>query len=117
VSRIGDKQVVHFASLIVPEKESAWVEFSLGNWVPRINIVFETKPPAEGQPAAPAGISLEPVGDYGKMVFTNWDNALGAATTAPFELGKSNDGKTISVMVWHIRTGSVHRLDLQFLVS
>lgn len=116
--RVGEREVIHTATLILPTKEDAWVDFMLGSWHVRVNVAFRNDPSEPGKPISPAGIELESKDDHAKLTLTNWANPLGTATKQPVEFATTSDGAKVYLMIWHTSTGGeVERLDLQFLLE
>lgn len=111
--RIGDKELVYSSSLIIPEGEEAWLSFKLDDWEINFKIIFVTSPDKTG----PQEVKLEAIQDTVHLSLINWNNSLGTAITKPTRIGETNDGRLLSFMANHWRIGTVHRLDLQFLLG
>jgi hypothetical protein len=60
-------------------------------------------------------LSVEGEGNDGALVFSNWNNPLGAATKEPLEFASDDKGRSIAVQcsVWKI--GDSHQVFLQFI--
>lgn len=116
--QVGGRQVVHTASLILPENEDAWIEFVVQAWKVRLQIVFENTPstPAPNEPRGKSepGLRVEARADHGRLVFHNWTHSLPIVTTSPVQVGTTSAGSKLVLMAWHTLTGPVHRVDLQF---
>lgn len=114
--RIGAREVAHTAILLIPPGEDGWLEFNVGSWTARLKLVFRTVPAKEGTSTG-ASLELEAMEDHACLTFTNWDNGLGTATIRPIDFARLSDGRTVTAMIWHAKTGDMHRVDLQFLVG
>ena len=110
--KIGVRDVVHTATLIIPGGEDAWVSFELGSWHVKLNIVFLSSKKEDK-----SAIAIETVEDYAKLLLTNWDNSIGTATLKPLGLATTSDGKRLSLMISHILIGKTNKLDLQFMLG
>ena len=108
MERIGNQVVIHTATLLVPEGQSAWVEFPANTWNVRINVIFLD------DPSFPESrTTLQGVGDHAEMRITNWNNALPMATEQPSLLG-STDNHQIMYMFSGFRVGGMRQITLQF---
>ncbi|MDA3838636.1 MAG: hypothetical protein PF574_06610 [Candidatus Delongbacteria bacterium] len=110
---IGDKKVVHTASLIIPENEKASFDFSVGNW--EINLQVFCK--IDKDEAKQGILAVEIIDGIPNMILTNWLNSLGMATIEPVEFGTTDSGNKLYTMIsqWYI--GGVNKIDIQFLLG
>ena len=113
---IGDKKVIHSASLIVPEGDSALVEFSIELWKARVRIAFKND--LEGDSKSTIDVKGEnDVSGESSITFLNWKNPIGTATTIPVRIGRTNTNQEIFIMAAHWYIGSVNKLDIHFLLG
>jgi hypothetical protein len=110
--KIGNREVVHTFSIIVPDKEDAWVDFNVGQWNINLRIYF-----TEDKGKDTGALSLEVLQDIPHLNLINWRNALGTATIKPIELGTTSDGRQLSFMLTHWLIGETNKLDIQFLLG
>lgn len=111
--KIGDRDIVHTSSLIIPGGKDAWIEFNIGSWLVKVNVIFKDSDEEDKS----GSIVIEAVEDYAKVTFFGWNNSLGSATVKPVNLGKTNEGQQLAFMATHWLVGSVNRLDMQFLLG
>ncbi len=108
---IGDKKVISFFSLIVPDGVPSTVESLTDGQTIKLKLLFY---PNEGdQP----WIDWQPEGDYLIINFRGWKNSLATATEKPVKIATDPNGKNLGFMVAHWRVGSVNRIDFQLLLG
>ena len=115
--KVGTREVVYTATVLIPSREEAWLEFSVGGWLVKLNLLLVAEEAKPGDATPTPRLSIEAVDDHARLVLYNWSNALGTATSEPVEMGRASNGQVLSVMVWHVRTGEADRIDLQFLLG
>ncbi len=106
--KIGGREHITTAALLVPEGEDAWVEFLAGTWNVRIHVVFKDDP-ANATPS----FSLAAEEDHAVLSIINWKTPLPSATIKPFALGQT-DGKTIVVLFSGYAVDGLKRIELSF---
>ena len=111
--KIGERDVVHTASLIVPKGENAIVDFRVGQWDISLKIIFVRN----DDKAEKGSISLEVIDGNPQISLINWNNSLGTATIQPAVLGTANDGRKLSFMLCHWLIGDTNKVDIQFLLG
>lgn len=111
--KIGNKEIVHTTSLIIPKDEEAVIDFKVGNWEIELRLLFKI----EKENTKKGIISLEVTDKIPKLILTNWFNALGMATKMPIEFGTTDNGKKLYIMICHWYIGDVNKIDLQFLLG
>lgn len=110
-TRVGNLTVVSEATLLLPHGDDGFVDFKLGGWHVKVQVVLvETE---DGE----LGLSLETRGDTARLQLTNWKNSLGSATRSPIEVGLTSEGSPLLLMVLHNKVGEVDHLHLQFLME
>ncbi len=111
--KVGGREVVHTATLIIPKGEDALVDFDVGQWKISLRILFVSK----DKDAEKGSLSIEVVDGNPQLSLFDWNNSLGTATVRPFELGTASDGRKLSVMLSHWLIGETNKLDIQFLLG
>ena len=119
--KIGDKEIVYTASLVVPEGETVFIEFLIGRWRPQFKIDFKNDPDNK----SPSRIDIEGqnhAGGIQSLSFVNWNNPMGTALMKPATIGKTNTGQSVFLIAahWYIGNetkGHVHKVDVHFLLG
>ena len=110
---IGRYPVIHSASLIIPDKETARVEFQVGTWAIKVRFSFEEKHEGEEE----GSITIKPVDGIAHITFFGWDNVLGTGLKQPVLLGEANTGQKVLFILTHHRVGELNKLDVSFLLD
>ena len=113
--KIGDRNVVHNCSMIVPDGETASIEFLLGSWTVRIRINFIQSGDDEKSTitvTAASGVDGESL-----ITFVNWRNPIGTATTIPVVIARTNTNQELLIMAAHWMIGNVNKVDIHFLLG
>lgn len=110
---IGDRKVVYNCSLILPEGETASIEFLIDHWRVKIQINFLN----DAERTSESIISINRTDQELLITFLNWKNPVGTATIKPVEIGRTNTRQQLSMMAAHWFIGSVNKLDLHFLLD
>lgn len=105
--KIGGRQVIDTASLIVPKGEDAWLEFKAGTWDVKLRLVFVDED--EGN----SSWSISPAGDHAVITFTKWSSPLGLGIVEPATVGEA-DGRKLQFLCEGSSLGSAKKLDFQF---
>jgi hypothetical protein len=110
--RVGNREVVQTVTLLVPDGESAWVALPIKGWTLKLEIVLK-----KDTATAEAGISVDALGDHGRLTLINWNNVLGTSTKVPIQLATLSNGQRVVAMIWHAQTGVTGKLDVQFMLD
>ena len=110
---IGNRKVVYSCSLIIPEGETALVEFSIGSWKIKIRINFENDLQTN---ESTINVGEEMNGES-LITFSNWKNPVGTATIKPVVIGQTDTNQQLLMMAASWLIGNVNKLDLHFLLS
>lgn len=109
MDKIGAWEIVKTVTVVLPEGEAAETSIPLNSLAFPVRIAFR-----DTSDTAEASIATEAQQDVLNIIFTNWSNTLGTATTAPIRIGFSSN-RELAFMASHWRIGAVNKLDLQFL--
>jgi hypothetical protein len=106
--RIGDKEVVHQTSLIVPDGEVA--SFRVGLTTPlTVEVQFHPDSKSETRVAWKFGDGTLHID------FNGMQGSLGVVPKEPLKLGSIGDNEAIGFLFYHHRVGNMNRLDFLFL--
>jgi len=111
--KIGNRDIIYTTTLLVPKGEEAWIDFNVGAWEIKLNIVFEDSSEKKGKPF----ITIEAEKDYGRIIFKDWTDGLGTASTEPMEIARTNEGRAITFLTALKQIGSVKEVHLQFYLE
>ena len=112
--QIGDREIVHSCTLIVPEREQALISFAVGGWSINVEVAFEQGEDKEAE----GSMDVYPVDNNRlRMTFKNWNNPLGTATSQPIRIGNTNRKRELSFLATHWRIGTINRMDILFLLG
>lgn len=109
--KIGNREVIHSASMIIPSKEVASTSFTVDSWEIRTKFSFIK----DQEKNSKGAIKVEITEGFPHIKLVNWENSLGTATVEPIQLGETKDGYIISFMLTHWLVGTTNKLDAQFL--
>ncbi len=106
--KVGGRELIDCATLLVPSSEEAWIEFTAGMSPVRIRISFiDVKEDPE------PGFALTGAGDHAVLTIRNWNNALPMCIEQPFHFG-DEDGRGIWLQFIGDCVGSLKRIELAF---
>ena len=110
--RIGGKEVVFTANIVVPERDTAELEFNAGLGKVSVLILF-----SDDGSEKPPKIDIKLTDGVLALNFFNWKSALGAALKTPTSILRLGDGQEIFLLasVWKI--GEVYKIDACFLMD
>ncbi len=107
---IGDKEVVGFVSMIVPNNEEANFTVHIIDWELNITLVFVVD---DGE----QHIEMTPLDtNHLKMIFKNFTNSLGTTLKDIGEIGIVNNRKLYYLPITY-SVGNMNRIDIQFLLE
>ena len=109
---IGDWNTVETFTLIIPSGETAKLNFNYKSIFFKFEIIFRNNDENKE-----SHIKIEKEDGYLKLVFTNWNNALGAALTEVSKVATYNNNLDLGLIAVHWKIGDVDRLDVKFLVK
>ena len=107
--KIGEYEIIHTQTLIIPGKKNSVLEFKADNWDVSLNIVLEGD---EGDPNK-SNWKFEGKDDHAVLTLSNWNHSLGFALNEPVEFGVT-DNRIIYMMIVGNSIGGTLKLDLQF---
>jgi hypothetical protein len=110
---IGQWEILLTTSLIIPEGESARLILTPEDPL-IVNIRFVTTPEAQDEQQKTT-LTASGEGNNGGLLFTNWNNSLGATTALPMEFASDDSGRQIAVMASAKKIGACHEVFLQFM--
>lgn len=112
--KIGTKEVVFTASLIVHAGADAWIEFTADTWNVKLKLEFvdDADTLKDG-----TGIVVSAENGHGLIKFVRWKNSLGTANTNPFTLGTTKEGRKVTFSAAHWLIGNVNKMDIQFYIE
>ena len=111
--KLGEWEILLTTTLLITEGQEARVLLTPDDPL-FVRIRFETSLPKEGEPKKTT-LSAFGEGNDGGLLFTNWDNPLGAATEQPLEFANDDQGHVIAALCSANRIGKSHQVFLQFM--
>ena len=106
--RVGDREHIASASLLVPNGEDAWIEFKADSWNVKLNVIFID------DDASVEGFNIEGKDDFAIITLKNWKNSLPMAIETPYSLGEIN-GKKIVFLFTGYCVGTLKKIDFSFV--
>ncbi|WP_370523107.1 DUF6864 domain-containing function [Synechococcus sp. HK01-R] len=105
---VGGRELIDYATLLVPSGEDAWVEFTADTSPVKIKISF-----IDDKEDPETGYALTGAGDHAILTIRNWNNALPMCIEHPFHFGEE-DGRGIYLQFIGDSVGSLKRIELAF---
>lgn len=109
---IGNRKIVASAKLLIPENETAWIAFDHDGWKIKVNIVLD-KDNNNGK----ARFDFKGMGDYAELRLFNWDEKFPFVIDKYIDIGATPTGKSIYLLFYGVKFGTVHNIDLAFIVE
>lgn len=109
---IGGKTLIQSNLLLIPLNEEAIVSFEVAGLKSKAYITFK-----DSSATTESSIEVDPVKDGIRMIFNNWNNALGQALKEPADLLSLKDGTRLLMMCSNYRIVGTNQFHLQFLRS
>lgn len=109
---VGDWEVIHFTSLLLPVGEDGWIHFQVKEEFLKFNIKF-----VETENKDKTEIELFGNEGYGVFVLKNFNSSLGSATKSYLSIATLNDSTELSCLFAHYRISELHKIDFQFMIK
>jgi len=110
--KIGDKEVVMTQTMVIPDGETAFFDFSINSEPIQISIVFETN----NVPDSERKINWKLEDGILRMTFIGWRNSLGTSLIHPAKIGELN-GQPFGFNLMHFLVGTVNLVTFQFYIG
>ena len=107
---IGNKEVIQFVSMIVPNNEEANFTIHIYNWELNITVVFLLDNGVQRIETTSTD------SNHIKMSFMNFTNSLGSTLKDIGEIGNFNNRKLYYLPITYC-VGNMNRIDIQFLLE
>lgn len=113
IVHLDNWEIIQTTTLLINEGQEAKIVLTPDDPL-TVRVRFKNDPSSEGE-IPKANLTVEGEGNDGVLLFSNWNNPMGAATKAPLEFAGDDQGRTIAVQcsVWKI--GITHQAFLQFM--
>lgn len=109
--KVGGKEVVFKATLLIPEDEKAEIEIT-DVIQTKIIISFENNGGAE---------SIKPVpwkdGTGVELIFKNWNQSLGTSLNTHVTFAQLKSGSKLQIIATNYKIGKVNNLDIQLVIE
>lgn len=109
---IGDKLVVFSMTMLIPDGEEATLSEPIPGWPFKFKLIFKPAP----EPKEATWV-FSPENGTMIMTFTGWQNPLGLAFAKPVKIGSFTDGRSVGIIVFHHKVGTMNRVDFQILLG
>lgn len=106
---IGGRQQITQCTVLVPDGEDAWIEFSAGAWNVKINLIFEKSADESSQSFTLIGES-----DHAILKIKNWNNSLPMAIGSTYPLGTVG-GRGIEMIFTGYSVGGLSKIEFIFM--
>jgi len=114
-AQIGNFQILHTQTLLLPADAEGVVSFQLEGWHPTFRVRFTFDPMSPRPHINVAGKVEKPT--EGLIELVNWHGPIALATTSPVQVGVYVGRLGVYVMVVYHQIGAVNHLELQFCLG
>ncbi len=105
---VGGRELIDYATLLVPSSEDAWVEFTADASPVKIRISF-----VDDKEDPEPGYTLTSAEDHAILTIKNWNNVLPMCIEQPVRFG-DEDGREIYLQFIGDSLGGLKRIELAF---
>lgn len=112
MATVNGRQVIHSQTLLVYDNEEAEFSFNTESGPLTLRISFSNP---DGSDARRIDATAE--GRTLSWRFVNWKEELGIVFLAPVEVGRTASGRPITAAVYHLKAGTMNRMDFQITVG
>lgn len=115
--KVNGNEVINFSSLLVPETESALLEFEHDGDQQRFSLNFEIEEPENEKEGKTRSLRFAGEENYLSLTFVNWDSPIGVSTGKPIEVGETEKGELIYILANVAKLGGLYRVDIQTMLG
>lgn len=117
--KVGGKEIVNFSSFFIPENEEALVEYLHNDDIQSYKIKIKVDEKGKKNKNGILLPVIEYKGDENKLdiIFINWGNGTSGNVSTPFNVGVTEKGEEIYLIVFVKKLNAIYKVEIQTMVE